>query len=97
MNNRLTFASCGGFARAIMLQLLDDSKQVNPEFHLSHFRKVCELAERVHPPFLESIRNSSVQEIIDTEDTAEILLRHGILPPKGGTFAWKPIQCMNDV
>ena len=97
VNNRLTFASCGGFARAIMLQLLDDSKQVNPEFHLSHFRKVCELAERVHPPFLESIRNSSVQEIIDTEDTAEILLRHGILPPKGGTFAWKPIQCMNDV
>ena len=97
VNNRLTFASCGGFARAIMLQLLDDSKQVNPEFHLSHFRKVCELAERAHPPFLESIRNSSVQEIIDTEDTAEILLRHGILPPKGGTFAWKPIQCMNDV
>ena len=90
VNRHIADSNVGGFAVAIMKEYLETPGPVICDFQFPFFNSICDLADQGFKPFPQSLNHLSIKEIIETENFAYSLLSHGILPPKGCSFAWEP-------
>jgi hypothetical protein len=90
--NRLQMeGEVGGLAVGCMQTMLDDSRVGNDPFvMLTHLPKVYMNMKNYYDKALPlSLNGISVDDIIRVENTAMLMLQHGILPPTECCYAWR--------
>lgn len=81
----------GGLACMIELELLNDRDRGDASaFDMACFESACKEMEEGEKHIIarELFDGVSVSDVIRVENTAEVLLLHGLLPPSGNCYAW---------